>query len=98
MGTYRTSDLGQLNRGDIVTVQLSGDAPNVRLMDSVNHQRYRSGSRYDFYGGVAKRTIVPLGVPHDGHWYLVVDFRGLQGSVRSAVRVTRLGRGVGVRA
>lgn len=98
MGTYTTSDLGRLNRGDIVTVQFAGDAPNVRLIDSSNYQRYRSGSQYDFHGGVAKRTIVPLGVPYDGHWYLVVDFQGLQGSVRSSVRVTRFGGRVSARA
>ena len=30
-------DLGQLDRGRIVEVRLSGNAANVRLMDSPNH-------------------------------------------------------------
>ena len=33
-------DLGHRNRGDIVVVNISGNAANVRLLDSSNFQNY----------------------------------------------------------
>jgi hypothetical protein len=79
--------LGQLKRGDIVEVTLSGSAANVRLLDSSNFSRYRRGQQHRYVGGLAQRSPVRLSVPSAGHWYLVVDMQGLRGTARSAVRV-----------
>lgn len=84
---YQVYDLGQLQRGRQVQVTLSGNAANVRLMDSSNYQNYKSGRSHRYAGGLVKRSPVVLGVPSSGHWYVTVDLQGLGGSVRSSVRV-----------
>jgi hypothetical protein len=80
-------DLGHLSGGETVEVQLSGNAANVRLMDSSNFQSYRSGRNHRYYGGLAKQSPVRLHVPHSGHWHVTVDLIGLAGSVRSGIRI-----------
>jgi hypothetical protein len=80
-------DLGYRRGGEVVEVVLSGNAANVRLMDSSNFTGYRSGQQHRYYGGLAKRSPVHLQVPHSGHWYVTVDMQGLQGSVRSSARI-----------
>ena len=84
---YNVYDLGQLKRGDRVQVTLSGNAANVRLMDSSNYQNYRNGRRHSYVGGLARKSPISLGVPNSGHWYVTVDLQGLRGTVRSSVRV-----------
>jgi len=84
---YQVYDLGQLKRGERVQVTLSGNAANVRLMDSSNYQSYKSGRSHRYAGGLIKQSPVVLGVPNSGHWYVTVDLQGLGGSVRSSVRV-----------
>ena len=53
-------DLGYQQAGNVVRVHLSGDAPNVRLLDDSNYRIYCSGTG-DFreYGGIAARTFCP---------------------------------------
>lgn len=43
-------DLGNVDKGKIVEVQLS-IAANVRLMDSSNYFKYKSGKKHQYYGG-----------------------------------------------
>ena len=80
-------DLGQRRAGELVEVTLSGNAANVRLVDSSNLSSYRSGRRHTYYGGLAKRSPVHLTIPRSGHWYVVIDMQGLRGSVRTSARV-----------
>lgn len=80
-------DLGHRQRGDIVEVSLSGNAANVRLMDSSNFSSYKSGRQHRYYGGLVKKSRVRLAIPHDGTWYVTVDMQGLGGSVRSSARI-----------
>lgn len=79
-------DLGRQRRGAVAVVTLSGNAANVRLLDAQNYRNYKSGRRHSGVGGLAKRSPVRLAIPHDGHWYVVVDTAGLRGRVRSGVR------------
>jgi uncharacterized protein DUF1883/TIR domain-containing protein len=81
------SDLGQLKRGDVVEVTLSGSAANVRLLDSSNFSRYRMGQQHRFRGGLARRSPVRLSVPSSGRWHVAVDMQGLRGTTRAGVRV-----------
>ena len=81
------SDLGNLRAGQIVEVSLSGNAANVMLIDSSNYSRYKRGERFQYAGGLAKKSPVRLGVPRSGHWYGVVDLRGLSGRVNASFRV-----------
>jgi hypothetical protein len=80
-------DLGHRKGGEIVEVVLSGNAANVRLMDSSNLSSYKSGRQHHYFGGLAKRSPVHLQIPHSGNWYVTVDMQGLSGSIRSSARV-----------
>jgi len=84
---YNVYDLGQLKRGDRVQVSLSGNAANVRLMDSSNYQSYRNGRSHRYAGGLVKRSPIVLGVPNSGHWYVTVDLQGLRGTVCASVQL-----------
>src|SRR5690606_28361687 len=84
---YLVWDLKQLNRGQRVKVTLSGNAANVRLMDSSNYSNYKSGRSHRYTGGLVTRSPVILGVPSSGHWYVTVDMQGLRGSTNASVQV-----------
>lgn len=80
-------DLGFRRGGEIVEITLSGNAANVRLMDSSNFSSYRNGRQHRCYGGLARQSPVRLQIPHAGNWYVAVDMQGLGGSVRSSARM-----------
>jgi hypothetical protein len=83
---YQVYDLGNVKSGEAVEITLSGNAANVRLMDSSNYQNYRNGKNHRYVGGLATKSPVRLQVPNSGHWYVTVDLQGLRGSVRSSIR------------
>jgi len=87
MSDFTHYDLGTLDRGSTVVVELRGSAANVQLLDSTGFQNYRSGRRYNYVGGLAKRSPVRLPVPRTGRWHVTVDMIGLRGQVRSGVSV-----------
>jgi hypothetical protein len=84
---YLVWDLKQLRKGERVKVILSGNAANVRLMDSSNYSNYKAGRSHRYAGGLVKKSPVVLGVPNSGHWYLTVDMQGLRGSTNASVEV-----------
>ncbi len=84
---FQHYDLGSLNGGEIVEVSLSGNAANVRLMDSSNFSSYRSGKNHRYHGGHATKSPVRLGVPNSGHWHIAIDLGGYSGNIRSSIRV-----------
>ena len=79
--------LGHQQRGNVVEVTLSGSAANVRLLDSGNFQKYKSGRQHRYYGGLITKSPARLVIPHTGTWYVTVDLQGLRGQVRSSVQV-----------
>jgi hypothetical protein len=83
---YTHYDLGHQSGGEFFEISLQGTAANVRLMDSSNFQSFKSGGRHTYQGGHFKQSPVRLQVPSSGHWYIVVDLGGYQGSVKSSVR------------
>lgn len=84
---YLLWDLKQLKRGERVKVTLSGNAANVRLMDSTNYSNYKSGRSHRYTGGLVTKSPVVLAVQSSGHWYLTVDMQGLRGSTNATVQV-----------
>jgi hypothetical protein len=78
--------LGYLTAGTVVEFSLDTRA-FVRLLDESNFQSYRRGGGYEFFGGEALRTVVPVEVPSAGNWHAVIDFNGGSGQVRSSVNV-----------
>lgn len=71
---------------NVIRVILDKQA-NVRLLDSFNFQRYRSGEEHKYYGGLAKVSPVNLKPPHAGRWHIVIDLGGYGGTVRASVQV-----------
>ena len=86
MSRFLHSDLGYRSRGDVLEVTLTRGA-NVRLLDSINYQRYRRGEKHRYHGGLAKRSPVRIEIPSSGHWHGVVDLQGLRGSTNAGFRV-----------
>jgi hypothetical protein len=84
---YVVHDLGRQSKGATAVINLSGSAANVRLMDSSNYQKYKSGRDHRCIGGLARRSPVRLAIPSSGHWYVTVDLMGLKGKVRSSASV-----------
>lgn len=92
-GEFVKYDLGSLDGGELVTVELRERA-NVLLMDTSNLRSYESGQRYRFIGGQALRSPVRLRVPNSGHWFVVLDLGGASGTIHSSVSVSRAGSGL----
>ena len=84
---FQQHRLGHQQRGNVVEVTLSGSAANVRLLDSGNLQKYKSGRQHRYHGGLVTRSPARLIIPHTGTWYVTVDLQGLRGQARSSVRV-----------
>ena len=80
-------DLGHRKMGEIVEITLSGNAANVRLLDSSNINSYRNGRQHRCIGGLARKSPVALKIPSSGQWHVVVDMEGLGGTVRSSVKM-----------
>jgi hypothetical protein len=87
MADFIYSDIGFRQAGDIVEITLSGNAANVRLLDSSNFEAYRNGQQHQYIGGVAQQSPVRLRIPNPGHWHVAVDMQGLQGTTRASIRV-----------
>jgi hypothetical protein len=86
MSDFVKYDLGFLDAGSVVEVAVDTRV-FVRLLDESNLRSYRAGGRFQFFGGEAIRSPIPIEVPRSGHWYVVVDFNGGSGNVRSSVNV-----------
>jgi hypothetical protein len=71
---------------NVIRVTLDKQA-NVRLLDSSNFQRYRSGEQHKYYGGLANVSPINLKPPYQGHWHVVIDLGGYAGTVRASVQV-----------
>ena len=80
------TDLGMRQGGDVVEVKLSAVA-NVRLMDSLNLENYKNGSKHIYTGGVVRQSPVRLTIPSLGHWHVAIDTTGLQGAGRISASV-----------
>ena len=84
---FKCTDLGHLNRGDVVVVRLTGDSLNVRLLDPANFNAFRSGRDHRGVGGHVTRSPHRIVVPHDGRWYLTLDRGGYSGRFSYSVSV-----------
>lgn len=84
---YLVWDLKQLQSGHRVKVTLTGNAANVRLMNSTDYNSYKNGRSHHYVGGLITKSPVVLGVPSSGHYYITVDMQGLRGSTNASVQV-----------
>jgi hypothetical protein len=87
MAAYVKHDLGNRSAGAVVEVT-PAHAANVYLLDERNFSLYRRGRRYRGVGGSFGAGVsVHLTVESDGHWFVVVDLAGKQGTIRASVRM-----------
>lgn len=84
---YLHTDLGHQPSGAVVEVTLRGNAANVVLLDSSNLQNYKSGRRYNGYGGHVTRSPHRIAIPRAGRWHVVVHLGGYPGRVNASVQV-----------
>lgn len=54
-----------------VEVEISHTS-DVFLVDSINYNRYKSGSNFEYFGGNYNRSPVHISVSGSGRWYLIV--------------------------
>jgi hypothetical protein len=80
-------DLGNIEKGRIVEINLQGNAANVQLLDSSNFSNYKAGRQYRYIGGLAKQSPIRLQTTHSSHWHVAIDMRGMRGTVRASVNV-----------
>lgn len=83
---HQLYDLKTVEKGSIIEVTL-GYAANVRIMDSSNYSKYKSGRRHQYLGGYVKSSPFRQTVPRTTHWYVAVDLGGHAGKISSSVRV-----------
>ena len=76
-------DLNYLKQNDIVEAIIEGTECNVILLNSVNFSNYKNNREYHYYGGHCKQSPAVITIPHDDHWYLVID----SGNVKVSVSV-----------
>ncbi|TYP99012.1 uncharacterized protein DUF1883 [Tenacibaculum adriaticum] len=84
---FQHYDLGELNGGEVVEITLHGNSANVKLMNSLNFQRYKRGTKHQYYGGHVTRSPYNISIPNYGRWYITIDLGGYSGNVKSSVRV-----------
>lgn len=84
---YLEYELGRREEGEIVEIELSGDAANVMLVDRSNRDKYRDGREFQYLGGHATKSPVRLGIPYHGDWWVIVDHGGYDANTNVSVRV-----------
>ena len=74
-------DRQYLHKGDIAVVNCDYQC-NVQVMTDINFEAYRSGRRYDYYGGFYSRLPARIVIPSTGWWNTVLDLGGGSANVR----------------
>jgi hypothetical protein len=88
MMVYLHRDLGIIGPESVIEISLDKQA-NVRLLEHHEFAKYDRGDSYEFRGGLALVSPVKMAPPHRGHWHVVVDLEGYDGSVQASLRVIR---------
>jgi len=84
---YQHYNLNNLSAGKVVEIILSGNAANVKLMDSNNFHNYKNGRQHSYYGGHVTSSVTKLKIPCFGSWHIAIDLGGRSGHVSSRVNV-----------
>ena len=77
-----------LNEGDIVVVDCSHQC-NVMLTSDSNFQNYRSGRRFEYFGGSYKMLPARIAVPQTGYWNITIDLAGGRADIRYSINVIK---------
>lgn len=76
------------NAGDMVRIQMDTPA-YVRMLDPLNFEHYKRGSKFDGDGGWSDRLDVEFTLPYKGTFHVVVDLGGNAGSLKATCDVIR---------
>ena len=79
--------LGQREGGDVVVLNLPGDAAEVRLLDSDNFQSYQAGQGYRYYGGMVDRSPSEIPIPYSGAWHIAAELPASAGQPHGGIKV-----------
>ena len=74
--------------GDVARVQTDIPA-NIRLLDALNFEYYKKGSKFEGEGGWSDKLIVEFVLPYKGTFHVVVDLAGQAGTVKATCDMTR---------
>lgn len=74
--------------GDIVRIQTNGPA-YVRMLDALNFEYYRRGSKFEGLGGWSDRLDVDFSLPYKGTFHVVVDLGGQAGELKATCDISR---------
>ena len=78
----------EFDLGPNETIQVTLDQQAyVRLLDSANYQKYRTGQPYTYSGGLATVSPTYLRAPDQGHWPLVIALAGYPGTVHASIQI-----------
>ena len=79
--------LGQREGGDVIVINLPGDAAEVRLLDSDNFQSYQAGQGYRYYGGKVDLSPSEIPIPYNGTWHIAADLPAPAGQPHGGIKV-----------
>jgi hypothetical protein len=74
--------------GDTIRIQMDTPA-NVRLLDPLNFENYKRGSKYVGDGGWSDKKDVEFTLPYKGPFHVVVDLGGTAGTLKATCDVRR---------
>lgn len=77
-----------LHAGTAARVKLYKQA-NVMLLDSLNYQNYKSGTKFKYYGCLAKFSPTEIKPPYPGYRNLVIDLGGGSGTFNASISKIR---------
>lgn len=75
-----------LNAGDSVLLNCDTQC-NFRIMDDNNFRKYRSGQRFEFYGGGYRMFPASITVPRSDNWNIVIDLGGGKANIKYSLNV-----------
>jgi hypothetical protein len=88
---YSHLDLGPQEAGSTVVVRVRGGATGVLLLNIANFLRYQADRSFHYHGGGRYRgKPVRIQVPHDDHWFVVLELGTYNGRARATVEVLPL--------
>lgn len=79
---YLYTPLNYQEGGKTIEATISGTSCNVILLDSNNLAKYKSGKKFDYYGGHFNHSPALIHIPLCGIWHVVVDGGNAKVSIR----------------
>lgn len=75
-------------KGEVIQATLQQQS-YLRLMDTTNYGKYRSGDQYSYHGGQALGSPAVIKPTNPGDWHLVIDLGGVDGEVKASVHIVK---------